>query len=73
MKTSQFFDNSKQFLSAKQIALYLNVSVKTVYKWVDRGLLEAEHIGPKLIRFDKEKVDQWVNSNRKEPKDHGNY
>lgn len=72
MKTSQFFDNSKNLLSAKQVATYLNVSVKTVYKWVDRGVLDAQRIGPKLIRFDRDKIDMWVASFKKEDPD-GNY
>jgi excisionase family DNA binding protein len=70
---SQFFDNSKKLLSAKQVASYLNVSVPTIYRWVDKGMIDVERIGPKLIRFDKDKIDLWVASfNRKEPTD-GNH
>lgn len=67
MKTSQFFDNTKEHLSAKELAALLNVSVKTIYGWVHKGMIVPERIGPKLIRFNKEKVALWVASFRKEP------
>lgn len=72
MKTSQLFDKPVNFLSAKQLAEHLNVSVKTVYGWVHNGTIVPERVGPRLIRFDKEKVVLWMASFRKEQPD-GDY
>jgi excisionase family DNA binding protein len=48
----------KQLLTVKELANRYRVSSKTIYKWVDRKIIEPEPAGPKLIRFDLEKVEQ---------------
>jgi excisionase family DNA binding protein len=53
---------SKQLLNINQLAAYLGVSVKTIYGWIYRGIIEPERVGPRLIRFDVEKVERWISS-----------
>lgn len=54
-----------KFYSIKEIALLLNVSPKTVYKWIYRKEkrsgqpLPVEHFGG-CVRIHKEKFDKWA-------------
>lgn len=58
---------TKRFLNVKELAIFLNVSAKTIYGWVYRGIIEPERIGPRLIRFDVEKVERWISSLKGDP------
>ncbi len=51
-------DRPKKLLTVRELAQRYQVSEKTIYKWVDRGIIESEPAGPKLIRFNLEKVEQ---------------
>ena len=59
-----FFHNriDKKLITVNQLAEYLGVSPKTIYGWHYRGLITAERVGPRLIRFDREKVAEWVSN-----------
>lgn len=64
---AKFFDNfrgGKKLITVNELAQFLGVSPKTIYGWHYRGLINAERVGPRLIRFDLEKVMQWI-SNKK--------
>ncbi len=50
----------EQFLSVKQVSASYGVSEKTVRGWVYKGLLKPIKVGPRLIRFKKEDIDQWI-------------
>jgi excisionase family DNA binding protein len=39
------------YVTPRELADYWGVSVKTVYRWIDKGALPAEPIGPKLLRI----------------------
>lgn len=39
------------YLTAADVARMLGVQTRTVYSWVDRGLLPARRVGPRLLRF----------------------
>jgi excisionase family DNA binding protein len=41
-----------------QAAEYANVSTKTVRRWITQGLIEAERMGPRLIRVNVASLDR---------------
>jgi excisionase family DNA binding protein len=53
-------EKAKKRLSVKELADYLGVAPKTIYGWVYKGLIQPERVGPRLIRFDLEKIEQWI-------------
>jgi excisionase family DNA binding protein len=57
----------KQLLDVKQLAERLRVSPKTIYGWVYRGIIEPERVGPRLIRFDFEKIEKWTSNKKGSP------
>jgi excisionase family DNA binding protein len=57
----------KQRLSVKELADYLGVSQKTIYGWTYRGIIPFEKIGPRLIRFDVEKIEKWISEQKGSP------
>ena len=61
------FENREQLLSINQLADHLTVSPKTIYGWIYKGLIPFVRIGPRVIRFDRRKIDEWILQNQKEP------
>ncbi len=61
-EANQFFDKSQQkvFLKADDLASRLGVSKKTVYGRIYRRLIPFKKIGPRLIRFDPNDIEQWI-------------
>ena len=53
-------EKAKKRLSVKELADYLGVAPKTIYGWVYKGIIEPERVGPRLIRFDVEKIEKWI-------------
>lgn len=61
----KFFENresKKKFVSVNGLASHLDVSPKTIYGWIYRKLIPFQKIGPRLIRFDLQEVEQWIAS-----------
>ena len=56
----------KKLLTIKDIAEMLSVSPKTLYQWAEYGSIPYVKLNGTL-RFDEEKVIEWVNSNEKNP------
>ena len=52
--------NANRFLTAKDIAERFQVSVRVVYLWVDQGQLPSIRIGPRLIRFTEDGVEEFI-------------
>jgi excisionase family DNA binding protein len=44
-------------LTVQESAEHLNVSSKTIRRWITQGLIRAERVGPKLIRVDLESLE----------------
>lgn len=42
----------------QQAAEYLNVDPKTVRRYISRGLLKANRVGPRLLRLERESVEK---------------
>jgi excisionase family DNA binding protein len=52
--------NGTRFLTAEGVAERFKVSIRSVYNWVDRGLLPAVRVGPRSIRFTQEDVEELL-------------
>jgi excisionase family DNA binding protein len=46
-------------LTPRQVAKRYGISVPTVYRWVREGQLPAVRLGKRVLRFDKDAIDQW--------------
>lgn len=44
--------DSPQFLSPQSLAIRWDTSTRTVYKWIEAGLLPASKVGPKMWRIE---------------------
>ena len=44
-------DDLPPFVSADEVAALFGVPRRTVYAWVDQGVLPTRRIGPRLLRF----------------------
>ncbi|MDD5373534.1 MAG: helix-turn-helix domain-containing protein [Sulfurimonas sp.] len=55
-------NNSKRWLSVKELSLYLTFGKDKIYKMIDVQFLQGEHYYKKENRliFDKQKIDEWV-------------
>ncbi len=53
---------TKTWLNSEEVAEYLGVSVHTVREWVQDGTMPFSRLGSKLLRFRREKIDDWVES-----------
>ncbi|MEK6544286.1 MAG: helix-turn-helix domain-containing protein [Elusimicrobiota bacterium] len=55
---------NKRLFSPEELAGYLSVSTKTVYKWVFFKKVPCVKIG-RTLRFDKSEIDLWIDSLKK--------
>ena len=60
------FENQQEYLSVKDLSEKFRVSNKTVRNWIYKGVLVPEKIGPRLVRFKKSYIEQWVSQWREE-------
>jgi len=42
----------QELYTVEEAANYLGVSNKTVYKYIDQGLLKASRLGPRMLRIE---------------------
>ena len=52
-----------KWLTARELAQYLKISVDLVYKLTQHGKIPVSKVGT-LLRFDREEIDEWVKSQR---------
>lgn len=52
----------------EEVARYLNVSVRSVWSWRDKGRLGSVELSPKNFRFVPEEVIAFAKRNRKAPR-----
>jgi excisionase family DNA binding protein len=50
----------RRYASAADAAEYANVSSRTVRRWMANGLLTGYRVGPRLIKYDLDEVDQLI-------------
>ena len=56
------FISSKEFLKAKEVAILLDCSVRTVYYYIDQCIIEASNIGQRMTRIKRSSLDKLLNS-----------
>ncbi len=49
---------ARHLVSIGQAAMELQVSTRTVRRWIAAGLLTSVRVGPRLIRIDAESLDR---------------
>ncbi len=50
------------------LAKFLDVSENTIWRWVDTGLIGHHRLGPRLVRFTPQNVDDFISRSRVEAK-----
>ena len=59
IKTSSIdFINAKQILTVKEVATLLNCSNRSVYRYIDTGIIEAFNVGERLTRVKRSNIDK---------------
>ncbi|MBK8274953.1 MAG: helix-turn-helix domain-containing protein [Nitrospira sp.] len=48
-----------RLLDIQQVAVYVGLSVHTVYKFVSQRKIPHVKIG-KLVKFDRQEIDRWI-------------
>ncbi len=59
-------NESIEWVSTKDAAEYLGVTLRTLYRLIDEGAIPAYKIG-RVIRVQKPDLDQFINSSRIQP------
>ena len=52
----------KRFLNVPEVAVYLGFSISAIRKWVRRGMIPFNKVNGG-VRFDIERIDQWLQKN----------
>jgi len=50
--TERYKKKMQELYTVEEAANYLGVSNKTVYKYIDQGLLKASRLGPRMLRIE---------------------
>lgn len=53
------YDQYPQYMTAKQVASYLQVVEKTVYNWTSAGTIPSSKVNG-IVRYDKAKIEKWL-------------
>jgi excisionase family DNA binding protein len=60
---------AKRYVTKEELAEYLQVNPRTIELWIQVGIIWPDKVGPKLVRFDLEKIDMWMAAqNRLQPR-----
>ena len=51
-KNTESYKKMQELYTVEEAANYLGVSNKTVYKYIDQGLLKASRLGPRMLRIE---------------------
>jgi len=54
---------TKEFLTLKEVANYLQLNERTLYKWAQKGSIPASKLGS-TWRFRKSDIDSWVETKK---------
>lgn len=60
----------REFLTAKEVSILLNCSVRSVYYYISNGIIEATNLGNRLTRIKRSNIDKLFNNNlERQPKE----
>ena len=62
---------NKKYQGIKEISQYLGVTVNTLYSWVCQKRIPYIKVG-RLVRFDMDRIQKWLELNTVEPYNEGN-
>ena len=51
---------TREVMDIREAAVYLGISVDTMYKYAANGIVPGFKIGGRIWRFKKSKVDEWM-------------
>ena len=57
----------KRLLTIKEVGIYLNMNIRTLYSYVQKGIIPHYRLGKGRngsIRFDLNLIDEWIDANR---------
>lgn len=57
----------KRLLTIKEVGIYLNMNIRTLYSYVQKGIIPHYRLGKGrngAIRFDLNLIDEWIDANR---------
>ena len=49
-----------EYLTVEDVSKLLKVPRKTIYGWIYRKQIQPIKLGPRLLRFSRSYIDQWV-------------
>jgi excisionase family DNA binding protein len=52
-----------KYMTPRDVALELEVSPATVVRWVRDGVIPAKRFGPRIIKIERNEVEQFVQQN----------
>jgi excisionase family DNA binding protein len=58
-KSGTVFALGDRLMTLKEVAVYLHLTVRTLYKWAQEGTIPASKLGS-AWRFRKSDLDTWV-------------
>lgn len=61
------YDNPDEYLTYGELSQLLNVSVRTLRRWVSFGVVPYVKLGGWTVRFPKAEVAEWLRK-RKDPR-----
>ncbi len=56
-----------EWLTVEQVAEWLQVSTKTIRRYIEAGTLPAVNLGGRAIRIRREDIEAWLQTRRVEP------
>lgn len=59
--------DSNDMLGYRDAAALLGVPLGTLYSWVSKRCVPHIRLGPKLVRFSRDDLAQWIQSRRVSP------
>lgn len=57
----------KEILTAKEVAILLNCSVRTVYYYIDKGIIDAVNLGQRMTRVRRSAIDNLFSPPKTNP------
>jgi len=67
-RLSDIFDSKFQHVTVDQAARYLQVDIRTVWKWIDGGQLPAYRFPGRIVRIEAGELEAFRQRNRLAPR-----